>query len=178
MQGRSCCIYYILFFKDETSLYEEIDVAEDEQESNTHKTSEIHTNLGYSELDEMKTEAGDDRDYQGVLKQQSEYVIPAPMKSQEQIPGKKEAYEELETSTQNPGYTELNESRHRIAADEGAYQKLRKEDSDYVIPAHERREAYEDIKMGRNLPGYKQLDQSKRETEESTNSSYQKLVKT
>ena len=47
------------------------------------------------------------------------------------------------------------------------------QDSDYVIPAHERRESYEDIEMGGNLPGYEPLDLSKREVDR-----YQKLVKT
>ncbi len=44
-----------------------------------------HTNLGYSELDDMKTEANDNRDYQGVLKERSEDVIPAPVEPQGQI---------------------------------------------------------------------------------------------
>ncbi len=68
-----------------------------------------------------------------------------------EIPVECKTYEEPETSPQN--------------------------DSDYVIPAHERQETYEDIKMGRNLPGYAELDQRKREREESQRSAYQKLVK-
>ena len=139
---------------------------------------EIHTNLGYSELDDMKTEASDNRNYQGVLKERSEDVIPAPVERQDQIPREKEAYEKPKASAENLGYTELDQYRRRNTADEGTYQKLRKQDSDYVIPTHERRESYEDIKIGRNLPGYMELDQSKREREESQRSAYQKLVKT
>jgi hypothetical protein len=73
-------------------------------------------------------------------------------------------------SQENPGYTELDKNRlqGRNAADDNAYQKLQRRDSDNVIPAHERRESYEDIKMGRNLPGYEELDQSKREAEDYT----------
>ena len=95
-----------------------------------------------------------------------------------EIPGQNETYEEPKILPQNPGYTELDKNRRRNTADEGAYQKLRKQDSDYVIPAHERLESYEDIdKMGRNSSGYTELDLSKREIEESQRSPYQKLVK-
>ena len=47
-----------------------------------------------------------------------------------------------------------------------------KQDSDYGIPAHERRESYEYTNMGKNLPDYEELDQSKREVDH-----YQKLAK-
>ena len=33
----------------------------------------------------------------------------------------------------------------RNTTENGTYEKLVKQDSDYVIPAHERRESYEDI---------------------------------
>ncbi|CAB3996597.1 Hypothetical predicted protein, partial [Paramuricea clavata] len=46
-----------------------------------------------------------------------------------------------------------------------------KEDSDYVIPAHERIESSKDMKMGRNVPDYEPLDLSKREADD-----YQKLA--
>ena len=93
-------------------------------------------------------------------------------------PDMNETNEELKISPQNPVYTELDQNRRRNTADEGFYQKLQKQDSDYAIPDHERRESYEDIKMGRNLAGYAKLDQRKREREESQRSAYQKLVKT
>ncbi len=102
---------------------------------------------------------------------------PAPVEPQDQIPGEEEAYENSKISTQDPDYTVLDKNGRRNTADEGLYQKLRRQDSDYVIPAHERRESYEDIKVGRNLPGYAELDPRKRELEESQGSAYQKLVK-
>jgi competence protein ComGC len=70
-------------------------------------------------------------------------------------------------------YTELDQSKRRNTGDEGFYQKLRKRDSDYVIPHHERRESYKDMKMG----GYAELDQMERKREESQRA-YQQLVKT
>jgi hypothetical protein len=79
-------------------------------------------------------------------------------------------YEEPKMSQENPGYTELDKNRlqGRNVTDDSTYQKLQRQDSDYVIPAHERRESYEDIKMGGNLPGYEELDQSKREADDYT----------
>ena len=53
----------------------------------------------------------------------------------------------------------------RNTTSDDTYQELVNQDSDYVIPAHERRESYEDIKMGRSLPDYTELDQSKLEAE-------------
>ena len=53
----------------------------------------------------------------------------------------------------------------RNTTSDDTYQELVNQDSDYVIPAHERRESYEDIKIGRNLPDNTELDQSKRESE-------------
>jgi hypothetical protein len=87
-----------------------------------------------------------------------------------ETPGQIEAYEEPKMSQENPGYTELDKNtlQGRNATDDSTYQKLQRQDSDYVIPAHERRESYEDIKMGRNLPGYEELDQSKREADDYT----------
>ena len=81
-------------------------------------------------------------------------------------------YEKPKISPENPGYAELDKNRLQ-GRNDGTYQKLVKRDSDYVIPAHERRESYEDMKMGRNLPGYEALDLSKREADD-----YQKLMKT
>ncbi len=98
--------------------------------------------------------------------------------SEYEKPGINKAYKKLKILPQNPVYTELDQNRRRNTADEGFYQKLQKQDSDYAIPDHERRESYEDIKMGRNLPGYAELDQMEREREESQRSAYQKLVKT
>jgi hypothetical protein len=92
------------------------------------------------------------------------------------IPGQNETYEEPKILPQNPGYTELNKNRLEGRKEDSTYQKLVKRDSDYVIPAHERRESYEDIKMERNLPGYEELDLSKRKAEDYP--TYQKLVKT
>ncbi len=97
--------------------------------------------------------------------------------SEYENPGINKAYKKLKISAQNPIYTELDQNRRRNTADEGFYQKLRKQDSDYAIPAYERRETCEDIRMGRNLPGYAELDQKKREKAESQRSAYQKLVK-
>jgi hypothetical protein len=79
-------------------------------------------------------------------------------------------YEEPKMAQENPGYTELDKNtlHNRNATDDSTYQKLQRQDSDYVIPAHERRESYEDIKIGRNLPGYEELDQSKREADDYT----------
>ena len=92
-----------------------------------------------------------------------------------ETPGQNETYGELKKSPKNPGYTELDKNRvhGRNRTDDGTYQKLVKRDSDYVIPAHERRQRYESVKMGRNLPDYTELDLSKREVDD-----YQKLVKT
>jgi hypothetical protein len=52
--------------------------------------------------------------------------------------------EEPKLSPENPVYTELD-VYGRNTTEDGTYQKLVKQDSDYVIPAHERRESYEDI---------------------------------
>ncbi|CAB4038678.1 Hypothetical predicted protein, partial [Paramuricea clavata] len=92
-----------------------------------------------------------------------------------ETPGQNKIYKKPKKSPENPGYTELDKNRRqgRNKTDDGTYQKLVKRDSDYVIPAHERRESYEDIKMGRNLPDYEELDLRKREADD-----YQKLVKT
>ena len=92
-----------------------------------------------------------------------------------ETPGQNEIYEEPNNLPENPGYTELDKDRlqGRNRTDDDTYQELVKEDSDYVIPAHERKETYEDIKRGRNLPGYEELDLNKREADD-----YQKLVKT
>ena len=151
----------------------------------------------YTELDQnRRRNTAEEGFYQKLRKQDSDYVIPAherretceDIKMGRNLPGYAEldqSKRELEESqrsayqklAQNPGYAALDPNRRRNTADEGFYQKLRKQDSDYVIPAHERRETYEDIKMGRNLPGYAELDQRKRELEESQRSAYQKLVK-
>ena len=88
---------------------------------------------------------------------------------------KYEGYEEPGISSQNLDYAELDRNRRRNSENDGEYQKLQKLDSDYVIPAHERRESYEDMKMGRNLSGYQELNQNKRETEESQSATYQSL---
>ncbi len=103
-------------------------------------------------------EASDNRDYQGVLKEWSEDVIPAPVEPQGQIPdeeeayerpkiparnptpmephgqipGEEEAYERPKIPAQNPGYAALRQNRRRSTADEDFYQKLRKQVSDYV----------------------------------------------
>jgi hypothetical protein len=59
----------------------------------------------------------------------------------------------------------VNRDHGRNTTSDDTYQELVKQESDYVIPAHERRESYQDIKMGRSLPDYTELDQSTRETE-------------
>ena len=85
-------------------------------------------------------------------------------------------YEEPIRSLQYPIYTALDKTK-RKNSDEDNYQKLLKPNSDYVTPAHERQEPeYEDVKPGGNLPGYTELDQMKRETAESQESAYQKLI--
>jgi hypothetical protein len=89
-----------------------------------------------------------------------------------ETPDQNKMYKKPKKSPENPGYAELDKNRLQ-GRNDGTYQKLVKRDSDYVIPAHERRESYEDIKMGRNLPDYEELDLSKREADD-----YQKLMKT
>jgi hypothetical protein len=108
---------------------------------------------------------------QAHLKEDTGYVIPASEEPHYESVG----YEVPKISPENPGYTELQD---RNTTDDGTYQKLLKRDSDYVIPAYERRKSYEDMEMERNLSGYTELDLGKRETEESQRSAYQKLVKT
>ncbi|CAB4011475.1 MAM domain-containing glycosylphosphatidylinositol anchor 2-like [Paramuricea clavata] len=144
-----------------TSDHEEVEVP-----SNAHKT------FGRTELnkrpDTVKTGATGDGDYQAFLKEDGVYVIPAPEESQHKTPGQNETYEEPKLSPENPVYTELDVNRvhGRNTTGDGTYQKLVKRDSDYVIPAHERKESHEDIKMGSKLPtGYEELDQSKLEAE-------------
>ena len=83
-----------------------------------------------------------------------------------------ETYEEPNLSPQNPGYAELDKNRRRNSENDD-YQKLQWPNSDYVIPAYERRESCEYVEMGRQ--NYAELDQSKRETEESQRSTYQNL---
>jgi hypothetical protein len=119
----------------------------------------------------LKRGATGDGDYQALLKEDDGYVIPASEEPQHETPGQNETCEEPKLSPENPVYTELD-MNGRNTTEDGSYQKLEKQDSDYVLPAHERRESYEDIKMGRNLPDYTELDQSKREVDD-----YQKLVK-
>ena len=116
----------------------------------------------------MKRRATSDGDYQALLKEDDEYVIPAPEEPQHETPGRNETCEEPKLSPENPVYTELDVNRvhDTNTTEDGTYQKLVKQNSDYVIPAHERGETCEDIKMGRNLPaGYEELDQSKLEAE-------------
>ena len=115
----------------------------------------------------MKTGATDDGDYQARLKEVDIidiYIIPVPEEVQHETSGQNETCEEPKLSPENPVYTELDVNGRNTTGDD-TYQKLIKQDSEYVIPAHERRESYQDIKMGRNLPDYTELDQSKRETE-------------
>jgi hypothetical protein len=102
------------------------------------------------------------------------YEVSANDEQHERI-SQHESYEEPDISSQNLDYAELDRNRRRNSGNDGEYQKLQKLDSDYVIPAHERRESYEDMKMGRNLPDYMELDQNKRETEESQSATYQSL---
>jgi hypothetical protein len=118
----------------------------------------------------LKTGATGDGDYQARLKEDDGYVIPE--KSQHETPDQNETYEEPQLSPENPVYTELD-AKGRNITEHGTYQKLVKQDSDYVIPAHEIRESYQDMKMGRNLPDYEELDLRKREVDD-----YQKLMKT
>ncbi|CAB3980379.1 MAM domain-containing glycosylphosphatidylinositol anchor 2-like [Paramuricea clavata] len=150
-----------------TSYHEEVEVP-----SNAHQASG-HTELN-KRPDTLKRGATGDGDYQALLKEDGGYVIPASEEPQHETPCQNENCEEPKLSPENPVYTELDVNG-RNTTEDGSYQKLVKQDSDYVIPAHKRRESYEDIcvKMGRNLPDYTELDQSKRETD-----NYQKLVKT
>ncbi|CAB3990324.1 Hypothetical predicted protein [Paramuricea clavata] len=133
--------------------------------SNAHKFSG-HTELN-KRPDTLKTGVTGDGDYQAFLKEGDEYVIPVPEEAQHETPGQNETYEEPKLSPENHIYTELDVNRvhGRNTTEDGTYQKLVKQDSDYVIPAHERRESYQDIKMGRSLPDNTELDLSKRETE-------------
>ena len=51
--------------------------------------------------------------------------------------GRTSDHEEVGNTTENDTYENMD---------------IVKQDSDYVIPAHERRESYVDMKMGKNLP--------------------------
>ncbi|CAB4017111.1 MAM and LDL-receptor class A domain-containing 2-like [Paramuricea clavata] len=130
--------------------------------------SNAHKFPGDTELNErpdtLKTGATSDADDQEFFEEDDEYVIPASGEPQHETPGQNEIYEEPKLSPENPVYTELD-LNGRNTTEDGTYQKLVKQDSDYVIAAHERRESYQDIKMGENFPDYTELDQSKRETE-------------
>ena len=92
----------------------------------------------------MKRRATSDGDCQALLKEDDEYVIPVPEEPQHETPGQDETCEEPKLSPENPVYTELD-VKGRNTKEDGTYQKLVKQDSDYVIPVHERRESYEDI---------------------------------
>jgi hypothetical protein len=129
-------------------------------------------NPGYAELDKNRLQGRNDGTYQKLVKRDSDYVIPAHERRGRETPGQNKMYKKPKKSPENPGYAELDKNRLQ-GRNDGTYQKLVKRDSDYVIPAHERRESYEDIKMGRNLPDYEELDLSKREVDD-----YQKLMKT
>jgi hypothetical protein len=72
------------------------------------------------------------------------YIIPLPEKPQHETSGQNETCEEPKLSPENPVYTELD-VKDRNTTGHGTYQKLVKQDSDYVTPAHERRESHEDI---------------------------------
>jgi hypothetical protein len=92
----------------------------------------------------LKTGATGDGDYQTLLKEDDEYVIPVPEEPQHETSGQNETCEEPKLSPENPVYTELD-VKGRNTTEDGTYQKLVKRDSDFVTPAHERRESYEDI---------------------------------
>ena len=92
----------------------------------------------------MKRRATSDGDCQALLKEDDEYVIPVPEEPQHETSGQNETCEEPKLSPENPVYTELD-VKGRNTKEDGTYQKLVKQDSDYVIPVHERRESYEDI---------------------------------
>ena len=115
----------------------------------------------------MKRGATGDGDHQAFLKEVDIieiYVIPDPEEPQHETPGQNETCEEPNLSPENHVYTELD-VKGRNTTEDCAYQKLVKQDSDYVA-ADERRESYKDIKMGGNLPaGYEELDQSQLEAE-------------
>jgi hypothetical protein len=51
--------------------------------------------------------------------------------------GRSSDHEEVGNTMENDTYEDIDTVR---------------QDSDYVIPAHERRESYVDLKMGKNLP--------------------------
>ena len=88
----------------------------------------------------MKSGTTGDGDCQAFLKDDDEYVIPVPTRNirskwnlwRAQIIARKCLYTELDVKGRN-------------TTENGTYEKLVKQDSDYVIPAHERRESYEDI---------------------------------
>ncbi len=75
-----------------------------------------------------------------------------------------------------PGYTALDKSQQDDTANDHAYQKLVKYDSDYVIPAesHRQTEAYEEVGKEKTPPGYTELDATKRQED---NTGYQKLIR-
>jgi hypothetical protein len=95
----------------------------------------------------LKRGATGDGDYRAFLKKVDIieiYVIQVPEEPQHETSGQNETCEEPKLSAENPVYTELD-VKGRNATENDTYQKLVKQDSDYVIPAHERRESYEDI---------------------------------
>ena len=95
----------------------------------------------------MKRGATGDGGYRAFLKEVDIieiYIIPVPEEVQHETSGQNETCEEPTLSPENPVYTELD-VKGRNTMENDTYQKLVKQDSDCVIPAHERRESYEDI---------------------------------
>ena len=92
-----------------------------------------------------------------------------------------ESYEEVEI-LQPSVYAQLDKNR-RETTGENNYQKLLKNDSDYVIPNEEQTETYEKVEPANVPPGYTELDNKKRNTAlndsksgHEDDASYQKLI--
>ena len=96
----------------------------------------------YTELDKYRLQGRNDRTYQKLVKRDSDYVIPAHERRGYETPGQNKMHEKPKKSPEtDPGYAELDVNRLQ-GRNDCTYQKLVKRDSDYVIPAHERRESY------------------------------------
>ena len=163
----------------------------DTDDVETGSYDEVSTS--YAELNRNTgDETRDDKTYQELLKNDSDYVIPA----EDHV---ESAYEETSLTKSSPGYTELDKTTREpedyvIPAEdhvESPYEetnqtksppgyteldKTTQEPEDYVIPAEDHVESpYEETSQTKSLPGYTELDKTTREPEDDA--SYQKLIK-
>ncbi|CAB4020075.1 Hypothetical predicted protein, partial [Paramuricea clavata] len=126
--------------EDRTSDHEEVEVPSNAQKASGHTERNKRPET-------LKTGATGDGDYQARSKEVDiidTYIIPVPEEAQHETSGQNETCEEPKLSPETPVHTELD-VKGRNTTEIRTYQKLAKQDSDDVTPAHERRVSYEDI---------------------------------